>query len=93
MAAVKNKKKISKRSDSMKVVVSLPGEIYYEVKKFAEEDIRTIPQQVRYFMEIGMQVVAQQMEMSEACTHEPEEEEKAPAIGFQVSRDDDEDDD
>lgn len=73
-----------KRSDHVSVTVSLPDEVHFVLKQYAKEDIRSVSQEARYLIELGMQVLQQQ---SEACGVEEEIEERAPAIGFHVDRD------
>lgn len=83
------RRKIAKKRDIVSVSMSLPDDVYIELKHAAKANIRSIGQQARYFMEIGMELIAQQMEMEDAP---PEEEEEAtPAIGFVVEKEDDED--
>lgn len=91
-AANRSVKKRIKRSDTFSVTMSLPDDIYLELKLAAKDEIRSLPQQARYFMEIGMKVVAQQMEMSGGEGME-EDEEKPAAIGFVVEKEGDIDDD
>ncbi len=83
-AAKRSVKKRAKKSDTFSVTMSLPDEVYFELKRAAKDEIRSLPQQARYFMEIGMQVISQQLEMS--AEGPIEEEEKQPAIGFMVDR-------
>jgi hypothetical protein len=47
-------------------------------------------QQARFFLEIGLQVIAQQGQECEE-DQEPQSEEKEPCIGFRVDRSDDDD--
>lgn len=83
---MKAKKRIVKRrTDTRKITVSIPEEVYYNIKQFAKEEIRTISQQARLFIEIGLQVVSQQPEHEEC--DEPQERESC--IGFHVDRSDD----
>jgi hypothetical protein len=84
---VKTKKRVVKRkSDMRKVTVSIPEELYYHIKQSAKNEIRTISQQTRLFLEIGVEVVSQQEHEHEE-DHEPPEKESC--IGFQIDRGDD----
>jgi hypothetical protein len=86
---VKPKKRVIKhKSDNRKIVVSIPEELYFHIKQFAKEDIRTMSQQARFFIEIGLQVIAQQGQNCEEY-REPLSEEKESCIGFHVDRSDD----
>ena len=88
---MKPKKRVVKRkSDNRKIVVSIPEELYFRIKQYAKEDIRTMSQQARFFLEIGLQVIAQQGQECEE-DQEPQSEEKEPCIGFRVDRSDDDD--
>lgn len=84
---MKPKKRVVKRkSDMRKVTVSIPEELYYHIKQSAKNEIRTISQQTRLFLEIGVEVVSQQGQESEEGQEPPEKE---SCIGFQVDRGDD----
>jgi hypothetical protein len=86
---VKPKKRVIKhKSDNRKIVVSIPEELYFHIKQYAKEDIRTMSQQARFFIEIGLQVIAQQGQNCEEY-REPLSEEKESCIGFHVDRSDD----
>lgn len=88
---MKPKKRVVKhKSDNRKIVVSIPEELYFHIKQYAKEDIRTMSQQARFFLEIGLQVVSQQGQNCEEY-QEPQLEEKEPCIGFRVDRSDDDD--
>ena len=88
---MKGKKRVVKRkSDMRKITISIPGKLYYQIKDFAQEDIRTMSQQARLFLEIGLQVVSQQGQDPEEDEQEPQEKESC--IGFHVDKDDDDDD-
>lgn len=88
---MKPKKRVVKRkSDNRKITVSIPEELYFHIKQYAKEDIRTMSQQARFFLEIGLQVIAQQGQDCEE-DREPQPEEKEPCIGFRVDRSDDDD--
>jgi CO dehydrogenase/acetyl-CoA synthase beta subunit len=88
---VKPKKRVVKRkSENRKITVSIPEELYFHIKQYAKEDIRTMSQQARFFLEIGLQVIAQQGQECEE-DQEPQSEEKEPCIGFRVDRSDDDD--
>lgn len=84
MARKTTRKRRLVKKDTKSVTMSLPEEIYLSLKLAAKEDIRSVSRQARYYMEIGMQVVTQQMEME--CQAQPEEEEGVPAIGFVVNK-------
>lgn len=88
---MRTKKRVAKRkSDNRKITVSIPEELYFHIKQYAKEDIRTMSQQARFFIEIGLQVIAQQGQECEE-DREPQQEEKEPCIGFRVDRSDDDD--
>jgi CO dehydrogenase/acetyl-CoA synthase beta subunit len=88
---VRTKKRVVKRkSENRKITVSIPEELYFHIKQYAKEDIRTMSQQARFFLEIGLQVIAQQGQECEE-DQEPQSEEKEPCIGFRVDRSDDDD--
>jgi hypothetical protein len=78
------KRVIKKQSDTRKITVSLPEETYFNIKQFAKQDIRTVSQQARLFIELGLQVMLQQ-----DCEESQEPPEKESAIGFHVERCDD----
>lgn len=87
---MKAKKRVVKRkTDMRKVTVSIPEELYYHIKQAAKQEIRTISQQTRLFLEIGVEVVSQQGQPEE---DEQEPQEKESCIGFHVDKDDDDDD-
>lgn len=88
---MKAKKRVVKRKNDMrKVTVSIPEELYYHIKQAAKQEIRTISQQTRLFLEIGVEVIAQQ---GQQCDDEEQEsQEKESCIGFHVDKDDDDDD-
>ena len=87
---MKAKKRVIKRkTDMRKVTVSIPEELYYHIKQAAKQEIRTISQQTRLFLEIGVEVVSQQGQPEE---DEQEPQEKESCIGFHVDKDDDDDD-
>lgn len=89
---MKPKKRVVKhKSDNRKIVVSMPEELYFHIKQYAKEDIRTMSQQARFFIEIGLQVIAQQGQNCEEY-QEPLSEEKEPCIGFRIDRSDDDED-
>jgi len=84
----KRVKKGKIRSDSAKVTICIPLEVYVSLKKFADDEIRTVSQQARYFMEIGMEIISKQQESFEMESQgQGESEERQPAIGFVVERD------
>jgi hypothetical protein len=84
---LKAKKRVIKRKNDMrKVTVSIPEELYYHIKQSAKNEIRTISQQTRLFLEIGIEVVSQQGQESEEDQEPPEKE---SCIGFQIDRSDD----
>ncbi|KKU53541.1 MAG: hypothetical protein UX75_C0036G0016 [Candidatus Moranbacteria bacterium GW2011_GWE2_47_10] len=76
-----------KLPENRKITVTVPEETYFNIKQFAKQDIRTLSQQARLFIEIGLQVALQQDE--EGSDDAPLERESA--IGFHVERSDDED--
>lgn len=85
---MKAKKRVVKRkTDMRKVTVSIPEELYYHIKKSAKNEIRTISQQTRLFLEIGVEVVAQQSQPCDEDEQEPQEKESC--IGFHVEQGDD----
>ena len=84
---MKAKKRVVKRKNDMrKVTVSIPEELYYHIKQSAKNEIRTISQQTRLFIEIGIEVVSQQGQPEE---DEQEPPEKESCIGFHVEQGDD----
>ena len=85
------KKKVFKkrRDDTRKITITIPEELYYQVKHFAKDEIRTISQQARLFLEIGLQLVTQQPDHEH---EEQEPEEKESCIGFRIERDEEYDD-
>ena len=86
---MKGKKRVIKRKNDMRrVTVSIPEELYYHIKQSAKNEIRTISQQTRLFLEIGIEVVSQQGQEPEEDQEPPEKE---SCIGFQVERNDDDD--
>ena len=88
---MKAKKRVVKRkTDMRKVTVSIPEELYYHIKQAAKQEIRTISQQARLFLEIGVEVVAQQSQQCDGEEQEPQERESC--IGFHVDKDGDDDD-
>ena len=82
------KRAVKRQSDNRKITVSVPEELYFHIKHFAKDEIRTISQQARLFIEIGLEVMAQQNQQIEES---PEPEEKPPCIGFQIDRSGDDD--
>lgn len=82
------KRMIKRRDDTRKVTITLPEELYYQVKRFAKEEIRTISQQARLFLEIGLQVITQPPHEHD----EQEPEEKESCIGFRVEHNGEDDD-
>jgi hypothetical protein len=88
---VRTKKRVVKRkSDMRKITVSIPEELYYHIKQAAKNEIRTISQQARLFLEIGVEVVSQQGQQCDGEEQEPQERESC--IGFHVDKDGDNDD-
>ena len=88
---MKAKKRVVKRkTDMRKVTVSIPEELYYHIKQAAKQEIRTISQQARLFLEIGVEVVAQQSQQCDGEEQEPQERESC--IGFHIDKDGDDDD-
>ena len=88
---MKAKKRVVKRkTDMRKVTVSIPEELYYHIKQAAKQEIRTISQQTRLFLEIGIEVVAQQGQQCDGEEQEPQERESC--IGFHIDKDGDDDD-
>jgi hypothetical protein len=80
---MKQKKRVVKRQkDTRKITVTIPEEIYFHIKQYAKDEIRTISQQARLFLEIGLQVMMQQEQAGD--DEEPQEQESA--IGFQIDR-------
>jgi hypothetical protein len=88
---VKAKKRVVKRkTDMRKVTVSIPEELYCHIKQMAKQEIRTIGQQTRLFIEIGVEVVAQQSQHRDAEQQESQECESC--IGFRVDQSGDDED-
>lgn len=89
---MKAKKRIVKRrDDKRKITVSVPEEIYFQIKHYAKDEIRTISQQTRLFIEIGIQIMNQQQQDEAQHDHE-EIEEKESCIGFRIDKEEDYDD-
>ena len=85
---MKAKKRLVKRkTDMRKVTVSMPEELHRHIKQTAKYELRTISQQTRFFLEVGVEVVAQQSEHRDAELLESQECESC--IGFRVDRSDD----
>ena len=80
------KRTIKRQKETRKVTVSLPEETYFNIKQFAKQEIRTISQQTRLFIEVGLHVILQQ-----DCEETEEKPERESAIGFHVQRSDDDD--
>lgn len=88
---MKAKKRVIKRkTDMRKVTVSMPEELHRHIKQTAKHELRTISQQTRLFIEIGVEVVAQQSQHRDADMQESQECESC--IGFRVDRSDDDED-
>lgn len=88
---MKAKKRVIKRGNDMrKVTVSMPEELYCHIKQTARREIRTINQQTRFFLEIGVEVTAQQGQYCDADRQESQESE--PCIGFRVDPSGDDED-
>lgn len=82
---MKAKKRVVKRkTDMRKVTVSMPEELYCHIKQTAKQEIRTISQQTRFFIEIGVEATAQQGQHRDDEMQESQECE--PCIGFRVNR-------
>ena len=82
---MKAKKRLVKRNTDMrKITTSIPEELYCHIKQTAKHELRTISQQTRFFLEIGVEVVAQQSQHRDAELQESQECE--PCIGFRVDR-------
>lgn len=82
---MKAKKRLVKRkTDMRKVTVSMPEELYCHIKRTAKQEIRTVSQQTRLFIEIGVEVVAQQSQHRDDERQESQECESC--IGFRVDR-------
>ena len=84
------KKKTKKKSD-FKVTVTLSEDIYLSIKNMSNIECRTVPQQVKYLMLVGKEmvenasmgrgIVRSQMDMSD---NSQENKELESAIGFRV---------
>jgi len=81
----KKKRVVKKQRDTRKITLTVPEEIYYNIKQFAKDEIRTVSQQARLFLEIGLQVM---IEQGQSCEGEQEPPEKESAIGFHMEPDD-----
>jgi len=81
----KKKRVVKKQRDTRKITLTVPEEIYYNIKQFAKDEIRTVSQQARLFLEIGLQVM---IEQCQPCEGEQEPPEKESAIGFHMEPDD-----
>jgi hypothetical protein len=89
---------VSKLSaETQKVVISIPSDTYLTLMQMSRDEIRTIPGQARYLMELGMQV-SNEKKMMEALgmmgdgdlvlEDDDDGGELQPAIGFKVDTDD-----
>ena len=88
---MKAKKRVVKRkTDMRKVTVSMPEELYCHIKQTAKHEIRTISQQTRFFIEIGVEVTAQQGQHRDDEMQESQECESC--IGFRVDQSGDDED-
>ena len=87
--------KSKKAGGNQKVVISLPDNVYADLVKISLEEIRSIPNQARFLMEIGMQLMAdQKIQAAIGDMMGPQEEgpgcdecasaERPAAIGFHV---------
>ena len=81
---------VKRKTDMRKVTVSMPEELYCHIKQTAKQEIRTISQQTRFFIEIGVEVTAQQGRRCDA--EQQESQEREPCIGFRVNRSGDDED-
>jgi len=81
----KKKRVVKKQRDTRKITLTVPEEIYYNIKQFAKDEIRTVSQQARLFLEIGLQVM---IEQGQLCEGEQEPPERESAIGFHMEPDD-----
>jgi len=81
----KKKRVVKKQRDTRKITLTVPEEVYYNIKQFAKDEIRTVSQQARLFLEIGLQVM---IEQGQSCEGEQEPPEKESAIGFHMEPDD-----
>jgi len=81
----KKKRVVKKQRDTRKITLTVPEEIYYNIKQFAKDEIRTVSQQARLFLEIDLQVM---IEQGQHCEGEQEPPEKESAIGFHMEPDD-----
>ena len=88
---MKAKKRVIKRKNDMhKVTVSMPEELYCHIKQTAKQEIRTISQQTRFFLEVGVEVTAQQGQHCD--TERQESQECESCIGFRVAQSGDDED-
>lgn len=84
------RKKVKKKTE-FKVTLNLSEDLYLSIKNMANIECRTVPQQVKYFMLVGKEmientaggrgVVRSQVEESDALQ---ENKELESAIGFKV---------
>lgn len=81
---------VKRKTDMRKVTVSMPEELYCHIKQTAKQEIRTISQQTRFFIKIGVDVVSQQGQHCDADMQESQECESC--IGFRVDRSDNDED-
>ncbi|MFA5071140.1 MAG: hypothetical protein WC511_02105 [Candidatus Pacearchaeota archaeon] len=68
-----------KKSDNKCVKITLPEELYFALKSSAKNELRSVSQQIRFFIELGIEAFNAQVQQAQG-----EEEELPEAIGFKM---------
>ena len=81
-----------KKGDSKRLEVTIPEDMYFVIKQMAKEELRSISNQARLLLEVGISVVQQSQEMSDAVGEEcgASDGECTPMIGFKIDSSGDE---
>lgn len=98
MSKKKLKNGIKRHKNSITISVTLPENIYLMVKQCAQDEIRNINQQARFFLEAGIAIINQQSEESNVQQQSSNMNNNIPperesAIGFRLYDDDIDEDD
>lgn len=73
--------KKKRNSDNRTAKVTLPEDLYVAIKNQAKVELRSISQQMRYFIELGVDAYNQMNQLPE---EQPEQEPLPEQIGFRV---------
>lgn len=87
----KPKKTIKRKKDMVDVTISLPEETFYWIKQNAKDELRTIQNQARLYLEIGIEILQQQAAQEQS--EQDEVPERESAIGFHMPSQEEEYDD